>query len=48
MSKLYKQPVFSWGAASLLRAGEARAAYLTSLKAADAGDIEPLLRFARL
>ena len=47
VSKLYKQPVFSWGAASLLRAGEARAAYLTSLKAADGGDIEPLLRFAR-
>ncbi|MFT3676405.1 MAG: mobile mystery protein B [Chitinophagaceae bacterium] len=47
VSKLYTQPVFSWGAVGLTRKGEARRTYLTALKAADAGDIQPLLKFAR-
>lgn len=47
ISKLYQQPVFSWGAALLTRKGEARSAYLAALKVADAGDIQPLLQFAR-
>lgn len=47
ISNLYQQPVFSWGAAGLTRKGEARSAYLAALKAADAGDIQPLLQFAR-
>lgn len=47
ISKLYQQPVFSWGAAGLTRKGEARSAYLAALKVADAGDIQPLLQFAR-
>ncbi len=47
ISKLYQQPVFSWGAAGLTRKGEARSVYLAALKVADAGDIQPLLQFAR-
>ena len=47
ISNLYQQPVFSWGAAGLTRKGEARSAYLAALKAADAGNIQPLLQFAR-
>lgn len=47
ISKLYQQPVFSWGAAGFTRKGEARSVYLAALKVADAGDIQPLLQFAR-
>lgn len=47
ISKLYQQPVFSWGAAGLTRKGEARNAYLVALKVADTGDMQPLLQFAR-
>ncbi|MDQ6812430.1 MAG: mobile mystery protein B [Bacteroidota bacterium] len=47
IQKLYKQPVFTWGAANLVKGGDARAAYLTAIKTADKGDIEPLMKFAR-
>jgi len=35
------------GATDLTGAGSARAAYLTALRAADRGDVAPLMRFAR-
>lgn len=38
---------FSWGSASLVTEGEARDRYLKALRAADSGDIQPLLKFAR-
>jgi Fic-DOC domain mobile mystery protein B len=38
---------FSWGATDLLAPGQARSVYLQSLRAADAGDPQPLLVFAR-
>lgn len=44
--KLGAEP-FSWGGKDLVRAGEARAEYLTAMRQADAGDIKPLLEFAR-
>lgn len=47
IEKLFGQPVFSWGANDLSKAGEARTAYLTAVKAADRGDYAPLLRFCR-
>lgn len=47
IEKVFKQPVFSWGAADLVKKGDARTAYLQALKAADTGEIEPLLVFAR-
>ncbi|HRO06991.1 MAG TPA: mobile mystery protein B [Ferruginibacter sp.] len=55
IEKIYKQPVFSWGAANLssevpalsLSKGDARAAYLKAVKAADQGDYSLLLAFAR-
>jgi Fic-DOC domain mobile mystery protein B len=37
----------SWGATDLVKAGEVRAKYLAALRAADNGDIRPLLEFAR-
>lgn len=45
--KLFKQPVFTWGAANLVQQGDARSNYLTAVRAADAGDIAPLMAFAR-
>ncbi len=41
------RPPFTWGSANLVKEGEARAAYLEAISAADHGDIQPLLKFAR-
>lgn len=41
------QPRFTWGSASLVDAGATRKAYVAALQAADAGDIDALLEFAR-
>ncbi len=38
---------FSWGSSSLVKKGEARAAYLNALKAADEMDYRYLIKFAR-
>ena len=46
-SHIYHQPVFTWGRAGLVKPGEARKTYIAALHAADNGDIEPLLVFAR-
>ena len=45
--KIFQQPVFTWGAANPVKLGDARAAYLAAIKAADRGDIQPLMHFAR-
>ncbi len=45
--KVFKRPVFTWGATNLSNEGDARAAYLRALKAADYGDYSLLLAFAR-
>jgi hypothetical protein len=47
IEKIYKQPVFSWGAATLKSASDARKEYLKALKVADKGDYSLLLAFAR-
>ena len=41
------RPAFTWGSASLVKEGEARTTYLEAIRAADDGDIQPLLNFAR-
>jgi Fic-DOC domain mobile mystery protein B len=38
---------FSWGGGDLVETGQLRSQYIGALKAADDGDIEPLLQFAR-
>jgi len=40
------QPRFSWGSKSLTEATETRMRYINALRAADRGDIQPLLVFA--
>ena len=44
--RLGREP-FSWGHSDLVAIGDARNAYRAALKAADAGDLAPLLAFAR-
>jgi len=41
------RPTFTWGSANLVKEGEARTTYLEAIRAADDGDIQPLLNFAR-
>jgi Fic-DOC domain mobile mystery protein B len=40
-------PSFTWGSANLFEEGAARTRYLEAIRAADNGDIQPLLQFAR-
>jgi len=47
ISKIYKQPEFTWGAATLIKASEERNQYLKALRAADGGDHSLLLAFAK-
>ena len=41
------RPAFTWGGASIVPPGEFRSRYIEALRAADAGDIVPILKFAR-
>jgi Fic-DOC domain mobile mystery protein B len=41
------RPSFTWGSANLVKEGEARTRYLEAIRAADDGDIQSLLKFAR-
>ncbi len=45
--KIFRQPLFSWGAGNLLSPQDTRKKYLEAMKKADAGDIGLLLVFAR-
>src|SRR5690606_29086915 len=37
IDKIFKKPVFSWGAADLVAQGDTRSAYLSAIRSADAG-----------
>jgi Fic-DOC domain mobile mystery protein B len=47
VDKIYKKPVFNWGAGNLIKNGDVRTMYLKAIKAADNGDYAMLLNFAR-
>jgi Fic-DOC domain mobile mystery protein B len=47
IDKVYNLSLFSWGSEDLVYKGDARTAYIKALKAADNGNFEPLLNFAR-
>ena len=47
ISKVYKMSLFSWGENNLVHQGETRTTYLKAVKAADYGDYQQLLKFAR-
>ena len=44
---IFDQPVYSWGGSNLIKAGDARKAYLSAIKKADQGNVQPLIQFAR-
>jgi Fic-DOC domain mobile mystery protein B len=46
LRECYASP-FTWGSANLVNAGDARLRYLDALRAADSGNIQPLLAFVR-
>jgi Fic-DOC domain mobile mystery protein B len=47
LKNILKHPVFTWGSENLSDAGSIRKQYIESLQAADEGNYEPLLTFAR-
>lgn len=47
IEKIFGLPVFTWGAGELTKPGDSRQDYLAAIKAADNGDIKPLIKFAR-
>ncbi len=47
IDKIYRQPVFTWGAKNLVKQGDSRANYIKAIKEADKNNYEPLLQFAR-
>ncbi len=47
LARALNRPHFSWGARSFRTGLEARPHYLDALRAADGGDVAPLIRFAR-
>lgn len=47
IEKIFKQPHYTWGAGNLVKQGDQRTAYLNAIRAADAGDIQPLINFAK-
>jgi Fic-DOC domain mobile mystery protein B len=47
IEKVFGRAVFTWGSISLIQSGRFRSAYLQALRAADNGNYEPLLQFAR-
>jgi Fic-DOC domain mobile mystery protein B len=44
---IFKKPVLTWGAATFVKQGDTRMAYLKAIKAADAGNLAALIKFAR-
>ena len=47
IEKIYRQSVFSWGAANFSSSGDSRKNYIKALKSADQRDFNGLLAFAR-
>lgn len=47
IEKIYKRPLFTWGAANTLKDYDIRSSYIRSLKSADLGEFSELLTFAR-
>lgn len=47
IEKIFERRVFSWGAANLVQAGDSRTTYIDAVKAADSGNLQPLINFAR-
>ena len=47
IEKIFGKELFTWGSNNLVRDGSSRRDYIKAIRAADAGDYEPLMSFAR-
>ena len=47
VNHIFKKPIFSWNKTNLNQKNSARTKYLVAIRAADNGDIKPLIEFAR-
>jgi len=47
IESIFEMEVFDWRYSSMVRADATRAEYISAIKKADGGNIEPLLDFAR-
>jgi len=47
IEKVFKMPLYTWGAAWLVQQAEARSRYLEAVRAADQGDMSLLFQFAK-
>ncbi|HEY0262539.1 MAG TPA: hypothetical protein VGB95_05895, partial [Chitinophagales bacterium] len=47
IEKIFKQSHYTWGAASIAKQGDTRTTYLNAIRAADNGNIKPLMEFSR-
>ncbi len=47
IEKVFEQEAFSWGATDLSKKGDSRRKYIRAVQAADKGDYNSLLKFAR-
>ncbi len=47
IEKIYKLSHYSWGATNSIKQSDQRTTYLNAIRAADNGDIQPLVKFAR-
>lgn len=47
IEKIFKLPVFTWGTGNLAQKGDSRTTYIQAVKAADQGNMAPLLAFSR-
>lgn len=47
IEKIFKMPIFSWGALNLSKESDVRVSYIKAVKAADRGNYNLLLKFAR-
>jgi Fic-DOC domain mobile mystery protein B len=47
IERVYKLPALTWGSGSMLKPADTRAIYLHAMRAADKGNIAPLMKFAR-
>jgi Fic-DOC domain mobile mystery protein B len=47
INKIFEKPVFTWNKTNLNKKGVVRSNYIAAIKAADKGDINPLIDFAK-
>ncbi len=47
ISRIFGKPIFNWNSSNINKKGEIRSNYLAAIRTADAGDVEPLIKFAK-